>query len=247
MPSTDTRLQLAVLADCHLPIDTDHPDFDAFLQQLEHLHRQADTVVLLGDIFQVWAPGTVFDHTNGRRLLDAIRSAPGRTILLEGNWDFFLEHRLARSVEAHETDTSLTIRHKRIALAHGHLHTGWKDRLWMGLLKSAPARWLFSTRAVGTTLARKLNRMFARGAFSKSLPDGALRAMGERLSRHFPDADWIVCGHVHRPVRMGRVMALPDWYETGAFLGWPDGLEPGLYRVTDGRLTPAEDLSWTTL
>ena len=248
MPSNEFPLSLAVIADCHLPIETDHPVFRRFLDELATIHGAADIVVLLGDVFQVWAPGTVFDHENGKTLVARIQDLPRRTVLVEGNWDFFLEKRLSGVVEAHETVLHLTLADTlQVALTHGHMDTGWKDRVWMHLLKSAPSRRWFSTRTVGAWLGRKLNDTFMTGEFSKSLSDDALIRMFRRLARRFPSTHRIICGHVHRAVRWDPVVSAPDYYSTHAFLGLDRNGTPGLYRIQDDAVTQTPSPGWYRL
>ena len=234
MPSTDFRLDLAVFSDCHLPIQNGHPDVDRFFQVLRGASDVSNHVVLLGDVFQVWAGIPPFDHGNGHRLLDLLEElGTDRFSLVEGNWDFYIQRVFGdRFARVTPVGFQMELGGRIIRFAHGHLHTGWKDRLWMGCLKSAMAYHLFKTGWFNGFLS-SLNRRFQAGMYSEVLTQGRLENMCQRLEQQYGDADRIICGHAHRLFQHGRVTVLPDYHSTGLFWGF-DGEDHYFQLLQDG-------------
>ncbi len=238
MPSIDPRFRIAIFADCHLPVEPDHPDFVTFLQNLKQAANRAETVVLLGDIFQVWAAIPVFDHKNGQELLKTIKSLSEKckTVMVEGNWDFYIRKTYAAYFdEISEDAVEINLHGKRIVFVHGHMDHLFSDRLLMRILKSRPAHTLFKTKLF-SGLARKLNRKFKEGEFSKPVQPEELLTVARRLIRRFPGSDHIFSGHFHTAFQHGNVTIIPDYRSTGAFLCVGDSIS--LCRFHKGQIIP---------
>lgn len=223
MDSTEKQLQVAVITDAHLPVESGHPDMAQFLIMLEAVSAVSTHVILLGDLFRVWAVVPPFDHENGRLLLEAVqRIGRDRFSFVEGNWDFYVDRAFPDSfarISRHGLE--LRLDNHTFRFVHGHLHTGWKDRLWMGLLKSGIAYRLFKTGWFRGLLFR-LNRSFQTGMYSEILDDHRLAELCTTLEAHFPSADRIICGHAHRMFSGGKVTILPDYHSTGLVWGYDD-------------------------
>ncbi len=242
MPSTDPSFRVAIFADCHLSVEPGHPDFERFLHTFTEVAKQTETIVLLGDVFQVWAAVPVFDHENGYRLLSLVKSLSGncRTIMVEGNWDFYIEKTYSSYFDAISEDAvAIESSGERLIFVHGHMDHLFSDRLLMGILKSRIARFLFKAKMF-SGLARKLNRKFQEGELSKQVRQDELLAVANRLAGRFPDSDRIFVGHFHTAWQYGNVTIIPDYHSTGAFLGLSDN--PALYRFDHDQIVPASGL-----
>ncbi len=235
MPSIEPEFRVAIFADCHLPLESGHSDFETFLHTFEQVAKQAETIVLLGDVFQVWAAVPVFDHENGRKLLELIESLSGscRTIMVEGNWDFYIRKSFFAYFDAVEIDS----RGEHLVFVHGHMDHLFSDRLLMWVLKSRLTCALFKTKLF-SSLARKLNRKFKEGEFSKQVQPNELLKVADRLIKRFPGSDRIFAGHFHTFFQHGAVTVLPDYHSTKTFLALSD--KPALYRFDRGKFQPIE-------
>jgi len=242
MPSTDPRFRAAIFADCHLSVKPGHSDFERFLHTFTEVAKQTETIVLLGDVFQAWAAVPAFDHENGHRLLSLVKSLSGncRTIMVEGNWDFYIEKTYSSYFDAISEDAvRIESGGERLVFVHGHMDHLFSDRLLMGILKSRIARFLFKTKMF-SGLARKLNRKFQEGELSKSVQPEEFLMVASRLKKRFPEADHIFAGHFHTTWQYDNVTIIPDYHSTRAFLGLSGN--PALYRFDHDQIVPASGL-----
>lgn len=238
MPSTDPAFRVAIFADCHLPVEPGHPDFERFRHTFMEVARQTETIVLLGDVFQVWAAVPVFDHENGRALLETVKALSGscQTIMVEGNWDFYIEKTYSETFDKVSEDAvSIESNGERIVFVHGHMDNLFWDRLLMKMLKSRLARALFQSKTF-SVLARKLNKKFQEGALSKQIRPDELLTVAQRLIKRFLGSDRIFVGHFHTFWQHGNVTVIPDYHSTHSFLGLSD--KPALYRFEHDRISP---------
>ncbi|NOY21956.1 MAG: hypothetical protein GXO70_00385 [Acidobacteria bacterium] len=238
MPSTESLFRVVIFADCHLPVTLGHPEFEAFLHTFEQVAKQTETIVLLGDVFRVWAAVPVFDHENGYVLLETIRSVSDncRVIMVEGNWDFYIKKAYFDAFDRVSEDAVvIESEGERLVFVHGHMDHLFSDRLLMRLLKSRLVCTLFRwKRFFG--LARKLNRKFQEGGLSKTVQPDELIKVADRLTKRFPGSDRIFVGHFHQSWQKGIVTGIPDYHSTRSFLGLSN--EPALYRIDSGRVVP---------
>ncbi len=242
VPFFDAVFRVAVFADCHLPVESGHPAFEGFLRDFELVAAQSERVVFLGDVFRVWAAVPGFDHENGRRLLDRIRSVSEgcRVLMVEGNWDFFIRRGFSDFFdEVSEDALALTFGGERLVFVHGHLDHLFSDRLFIRCLKSGVCYHLFRRKWFAAGPGRKLNRVFQDGELSKAVSQGELLAVAKRLERRFPRADRIVAGHFHRSFSAGKVVFVPDYFSTGMFLGFSDD-DSFIYRVENNQVVPVD-------
>jgi len=237
VPSTDPKFRVVIFADCHLPVTSGHPDFTSFLHTLKEVAKQTKTIVLLGDVFRVWAAIPVFDHENGHALLEAVKSLSEkcRTIMVEGNWDFYIERAYFDCFdEISEDAIEIESGGEHCVFVHGHMDHLFSDRLLMRLLKSSLARALFQWKRF-SGLARKLIRIFQEGELSKQVRQDELIKVAGRLGKRFPGSDRIFVGHFHQFWQHGRVIGIPDYHGTHSFLGLSE--KPALYRFNDDRIS----------
>jgi len=238
VPSIEPRFRIVIFADCHLPVETNHPDFTAFLQNFKQAAKETEVLVLLGDVFRVWAAIPAFDHENGQTLLKTVSSLSGkcRVIMVEGNWDFYIRKTYAEYFdEISEDAVEIKSHGERIVFVHGHMDHLFSDRMLMRILKSRPAYAMFKTKLF-SGLARGLNRKFKEGEFSKTVQPEELPAVTRKLSRRFPNSDRIFSGHFHTSFQNGIVTIIPDYRSTGTFLCVSDSIS--LCRFHNGQIVP---------
>ncbi len=235
MHSTEKQLQIAVITDAHLPVESGHPDVTQFLNVLETVAAISTHVILLGDLFRVWAVVPPFDHENGSLVLETVeRIGRERFSLVEGNWDFYVDRVYPdRFAAISQEGLDIQVNGGSFRFVHGHLHTGWKDRLWMALLKSGLAYRIFKTGWFSGFLQR-LNRRFQTGMYSEVLDEGRLVDLCTALTAAYPSADRVICGHAHRMFSRGNVTILPDYHSTGLVWGYDD--RDRYFRYTGGRM-----------
>ncbi len=246
MQSTEAISSIAVLSDGHVsPIPGD-PSFHQFLETVSILLDQVEHLVLLGDVFQVWAAAPPFDHANGRALLKLIdERGPGRVSLVEGNWDFYLKQRYGdHFARCSEHAIQLSVGGSQTVFVHGHQFTGFRDGLLVRMLKWAPVRYLFR-RGWLKGAAGRLNRSFQEGAYSVKLRPDELPVICGRILKSYPRSDRVFCGHFHQAFTCGRICGLPDYHSTGTF--WLSTPSEGLYRMEGGKPVPADDIDWLTI
>ncbi len=246
MPSTETVVSVGVITDSHVSVDPGHPEFVTFLDTVTRLLDYVEHLVLLGDVFQVWAAAPPFDHTNGRALLKLIdERGPGRVSLVEGNWDFYLKQTYGdHFARCSERAIQLDVNGCQTTFVHGHQFTGIRDGLLVRILKWAPVHYLFRHGWLKGAAGR-LNRSFQDGAYSVKLRLDELPAIGGRMLKSFSRSDRIFCGHFHRAFTCDRICGLPDYYSTGTF--WMSAPAEGLYRMADGQPVQADDIDWLTI
>ncbi len=125
---TEEGGRLFFVSDVHLPLNPrsaarEHP----FISFLNHLQSRADTLYLLGDLFDFWfewhrsIPACYFEALRGLRNL---RDSGTRIVMAAGNHDFalgpFLENEIG--IECHSDELSFTAGGKRFFCTHGD---GW--------------------------------------------------------------------------------------------------------------------------
>lgn len=231
---------LVFVSDSHLEA-RDAP-LEVFLRFLEARARDTATLYLVGDIFNIWLGAEAFTMDHQRPViaaLEAVRAEGVRTVMVEGNREFFLERlyqgRCFDRVEPLAAEERFGGR--RIHISHGDLlnPSDRPYRIWRRFSKSRPVWWVFRSlpSAVAVGLANRLeSRMRGMNLRHKrSFPEQHLREHGRRLAE--AGFDTAVLGHLHvetaMPVRSesGRtctVHVMPGWLETRRFLRVrPDG------------------------
>jgi UDP-2,3-diacylglucosamine hydrolase len=199
------------------------------------LSRQADHLILLGDIFDFW-----FDYPHFRlkgyeellNRLDEVRSAGTKIHFVGGNHDIwaadYLGERFAASGQG--GPITLDLGDRRVLLMHGD-GILCRDRLYRSF------RWLVRRKpaiAFSKALHPELLYMLARwlsGASRKATRDEAEtiveRARLWLASRQNPDWDLLAIGHVHHPFLIeheGRTMAaVGGWLGREGYGLWQDG------------------------
>ena len=236
---------VAFVGDVHL--DRDDSALDEFLAFLQRLGRRHGTIVLLGDLFNIWLGRRGLAGPHHRAVADTLaglRRSGVRVCYVEGNRDFHIGDAYLGS--AFDEVRSRCLREQagptRIVAVHGDLanREDRQYRLWNRFARSRFVWRLFNLLPEGRRvrlaegLARRLRstNLRYRGGF----PEEAVRAYAGRLLRSGCDA--VVLGHFHVEKdlslevegRRARVLVLPEWKGSRRHL---EALADGSLRFVD--------------
>jgi UDP-2,3-diacylglucosamine hydrolase len=197
------------------------------------------TLVILGDLFDMWAGRPQQEETCERRVLDALRrlAASGvRLAFLGGNRDFAFDGADGLEIDLWPDAVRTRWGDRTVLLTHGDLLcTADRGYLRMRrLLRGGRFSWLTRLasyrmrRYLGRGLRRYSERTTKRSRGARlGIDYGAAAAWMESLG-----ADLLVAGHVHTGVHHRRdgprpldILVLKDWDRTGSVVLW-DGSRP---------------------
>jgi UDP-2,3-diacylglucosamine hydrolase len=201
-----------------------------FLRWVEaFLESEADHLVLLGDLFQVWVGDGRTLSPDQRAVLDAVSGAArrGRTVVyLAGNRDYFMEAEARRRGILAPEHWDLQAGVLRLRFEHGDLintsdrpYLGWREVSRSGavraLVGSLPVPW-------SAALARALERRLSgtNQSYKAYEPGRELQTWAEGLAGE--GIGGAVLGHFHRDaeeeVAGVRVRFVPQFREEGLHL-----------------------------
>jgi len=228
-------VEVLFVSDLHL--DASRPAAtEAFLRFLNVDARQADSLYILGDLFEYW----ISDEDQNPHYQTIIKAlaetaASGvRCYIMHGNRDFMLGKRFEResgTTLIHDP-TLIYAGEKSILLSHGDtLCTD--DTSYQRFRKIVRSKWF---QGAYNLLPFALKRTLAARARSRSMsilgnkPPEILdvnQAAVEAILQQY-DVDTLLHGHTHRPAihqfevdgRMMTRIVLGDWYEAGSVLRW---------------------------
>jgi UDP-2,3-diacylglucosamine hydrolase len=245
----------AVLADLHLGQRAG--DLNRFAKAVEEiLRRGVGEVTLLGDVCvalvgfpHFW--DEVVTETLGQ--LGRLVASGVRTVVVEGNRDFFLqEPALGDAITTAGQVHSFVAGGRRFLLEHGDQINRHDRRylFWRSLSKSPVSRaW---ARVLPGALARRIvhgtEQRLRRTNFSYrvSLPVELLQAAARR---HFAAGiDVVLWGHFHRPWRLregtAQAFVLPGWLEHAAILWVAEDGALSVGQEQDGQFVDTPVPSW---
>lgn len=226
-PEDTERRDLVFIGDVHL--DRGDPEVASFCRMLDTVSRQASTLVLAGDLFNLWIGGNGPEPEHIRTVLDRLRSIRKKGVAvkyLEGNRDYY--------IRAHyEGDVFDTVAEEglweetgdcRVFAIHGDLANP-EDRpyrRWRRFSRSLPVRLLFRVlpRPWRARLAERLEGTMRRSnlAYKQAFPERQIRDYARR--RFQEGADLVVLGHFHVEKELqgagpesGPILVLPVWKE----------------------------------
>ncbi|MCC7441341.1 MAG: UDP-2,3-diacylglucosamine diphosphatase [Bdellovibrionales bacterium] len=150
-------MRLFVLSDLHIEDDRD-PTLAALIRFLDTEARPGDTVVLAGDIFDLFVGAKAVFLARYAGLLSGLRNAGERGVVLhyiEGNHDFHLRGALTAipGLTLHDAEVPLELGGRRFYVAHGDLvdrkDTGYlalrlffRSPLMKAFVAAAPSAWI---------------------------------------------------------------------------------------------------------
>jgi len=240
-----------VVADIHLmpatesdPLAPPHPINQAFLAFLTGPAKEADQLIIMGDLFEVWL-GDDISMAFYQREIDALAqlSRQGTEIYIGlGNRDFLMGNELLEACQAKGVFADLiTLKdHQQspILLMHGDsLCTDdkayqrmrfWLHQAWFkGLLRRLPKTWRLK-------LAQQLREKSTRANQQKTwaIMDVSTKAL-KQLWQTFPESTHLIHGHTHRPghhydATKKQRWVLGDWHADGASYITIDHGQPSL-------------------
>ncbi len=238
--STPQPLLVTILFISDLHLDGSHPEItDQFLEFLSREASQAQSLYILGDLFEAWIGDDDPDAAKARAMqgiADLTRSGV-KTYLLHGNRDFLIGDKFcARTgVKLLRDGTVIELFGRRVLLMHGDslcIDDPSYQRL-RRIVRNPLVQ--FVMRNLSLARRQKLAARMRAGskAHIESMDRMAPQIMdvnaGEviRTFEHF-GVDCMIHGHTHRPAihkidhagRQFTRIVLGDWYEQGSVLRW---------------------------
>lgn len=239
MSGPPPRRPLVYVADSHLT--TNDSETDSFIAFLKEVGSQAETLYILGDLFNVWFGEAKFRMPHQQKVLTALGEVASSGVVLkfvEGNRDFSVRRNHLGKPFADVGVDHLVEDYgpHRIFAAHGDEvnRDDRQYRLWKRVTKSGlvygtfrllPGVWGIR---LGESLERKLS---GTNLHHKSrFPTEQCRAYAESLFRE--GCDTMVLGHFHEEKQLnfngGTVFVLPTWRGHHRYLRF-EGAGPGQF------------------
>ncbi len=190
------------VSDAH--IGGDSPDAEQRLFRfLESIRGKAESLHILGDLFEFWFEYSRAIPKQGFRALAELAelSRTGTRIgYVKGNHDFWFKDFWQRELGAEAADElDVTLDGKRVYLAHGDvLDTALVPRVFRVLMRSRINGWLYSLLHpdFGIGLAHAVARASRVTSAKPSLVEDMARFAKDRLESGF---DVVIMGHSHVP------------------------------------------------
>jgi UDP-2,3-diacylglucosamine hydrolase len=240
MPSTN-NLVTYFIADLHLA--QNRPDItDCFLRFLKNEATQAQTLYILGDLFEAWV-GDDDDSTYLATVAKALTTLSnfGTTIYyIHGNRDFLLGSRFAKKsgmILLPEIDLidlygqSVVIMHGDTLCTRDVAYQDFRKKSrswwWQAMVKSLP---LFVRKKIAANYRKK--SAAATSIKPQEIMDVTPLEVVKCLEHY--QSQLLIHGHTHRPAvheliannKKAERIVLGDWYEQGAWLKvTPQGME----------------------
>lgn len=204
-----------------------------FLRFLNHIERDAETLFLVGDIFDFWfeykeVVPKGFTRTLGR--LAELTDKGVRVVMLTGNHDMWVGNYLEQEcgIELYTTPQTFTLAGKELFVAHGD-NMNIKGKPVLRLMnKMFRSEWLrkFASSAIHpnyfirfgkwwSSKSRKSHKVQTDVAVLKPLINYA-EEYGKENS-----VDYFIFGHIHLPADISttqRVLFMGDWHSRPSYL-----------------------------
>jgi UDP-2,3-diacylglucosamine hydrolase len=225
MSGVSNNGELLFIGDVHL--DRDDPDLEAFVVFLDSTAQRASTVVLMGDLFNLWIGDRALEQPHQRAVIEALTRLRAQGVVVryvEGNRDYRVASAyLDTALDASSASALCERRGTRCLRAiHGDL-TNPADRqyrLWRRISRSTLFWTLFRCLPAGRRLrlAESIERRMRRSnvAFKGAFPEAEVRQYAQQLL--LPGESDLVLGHFHVEKELEldggaqrRVWVLPDW------------------------------------
>ncbi len=230
LPELELRAGSRVIADLHLDLASTESvePFVAFLARL----GECPTLVVLGDLFDVWVGPAQMRLGEAPRVLDALAALAARgtgLVIVHGNRDFLLEQRFASRAKAHLAPEGFVARlpgGERMLCLHGDTLCT-KDKGYQRLrrvLRSRAMLWLAPRLpfVLSRAVARRLRRASVKAVAAKYADEKSIQKDAVLAAAREHGASIVLCGHAHafRDERVGETR----WIVLDAFGGARDHL-----------------------
>jgi UDP-2,3-diacylglucosamine hydrolase len=224
------------IADAHLRHPDDH-GYCMLLQFLNTIGRGANTLYIMGDLFEFWIGYRENPFNHYQPILDALKSlvAGGtRLVYFEGNHDFhlgpFFESDL--KAEIHRGPAILDMEGRRVCCCHGDEinRRDYSYRLLRAIFHSEGTRLMsrIFPPAVAIAIAEHLGNASKKRHPVRRQKGDYLKLFQEYARQRFADGcDLVVSGHFHTPyeaTESGKTMVcLGDWITQFTYGEWENG------------------------
>lgn len=185
-----------------------------FVAWLDRVAADAETIVLLGDIFDFWfeyrrVVPQGFVRTLGK--LAELSDRGIRILFLTGNHDMWMADYLVREcgVELYTTPQVLLLEGKRLFVAHGDnmkIDGQWLLKLMNTTFRSRPVRWLFSWLVhpdwavrFGRWWSGSSRKRHARSTLTETVTEPLIAYAREYQTTATEPIDAFIFGHMHFP------------------------------------------------
>ncbi len=245
-------MKTLVVSDVHLTVAADgHERMAAFVRFLRTIDpAEFNRIIILGDLFDFWFE---YQHViysgyfDVLRVLADLRDGGVQFYFVCGNHDFwagrFLRDDLGFSI--HPDRLTLTFGDKAVLFIHGDginpRDTGY--RIYKRIARARCVVWLFGllhpdwAMALARAISRGSRRLTQSPDLSKGSEVQPLRDFARR-TLEAGDADVVMCGHCHQPVRE----EYPGPHGAGLYINTGDWLFHRSYVVWDGDAFRLESL-----
>ena len=230
---------MATLFISDLHIDAERPDIgDQLLALLEGEARNADTLYILGDLFESWV-GDDDPNEHYATIKSAIRALVDSGVpvyFMHGNRDFMIGADFANEtgVQILPDPTPVNLHGASVLLSHGdalctddveyqQIRAMVRNPEWqaMMLTKSLEERLAFAAHARAQSMERNKS-------LSEEITDVNQGAVENLITEH--SVDILLHGHTHRPFvhdvdlgdRTAKRIVLGDWYDQGSIVRWDE-------------------------
>ncbi|CAM5191561.1 UDP-2,3-diacylglucosamine diphosphatase [Oligella ureolytica] len=219
-------------SDIHLGPSIPHTN-QAFYEFLKLAAKQADSLILVGDIFHYWIGDDIAIQHPASWLVEAIQQLQAFAkqkplYFVHGNRDFLMSHDFARYVGATllDDESILEIDGQQVYLSHGDelctddkgfmLFRYWTRKAWLQtLFFKLPIQWRIkiANRARDKSKAKQASISYDNAM--GEVADSAVNA----IFRRYPELNGMIHGHTHNPAKHpidinGKAywrLVLPDW------------------------------------
>ena len=243
-------MALYVVSDLHI-WGPDDPLYSSLLHILDARLQSQDTLVLAGDIFDLFVGNKSLFVNRYEAFLKSIDQAIQRGAAIhyiEGNHDFLLKRAFARisGFHIHPNEVSFAMGGKRFFIAHGDLvdksdfsyralRRLFRSPIMKGFIALSPAKWLDYIGKISSAKSRKRNERILKTAQFKTEKSQALRKIyrnfaAEKLAQGY---DFVIMGHCHDldemkfkvGARQGQYINVGYPRIHGSFLSWSENEE----------------------
>ena len=225
------------ISDLHL--DAKRPDIgEQFLALLEGEARNAETLYILGDLFESWV-GDDDPNEHYAAIKSALRALVDTGVpvyFMHGNRDFMIGADFAgeTGVQILPDPTPIELHGDTVLLSHGdalctddveyqQVRTMVRNPEWQAMMLAKPIeeRLAFAAHARAQSMERNQS-------LSEDITDVNQGEVDNLINEH--GVDILLHGHTHRPAvhevdlgdRTAKRIVLGDWYEQGSIVRWDE-------------------------
>lgn len=223
------------ISDLHLCASRPHIN-DAFLSFLQDTAVKANSLYILGDLFEYWAGDDDIDDLFHQQIITAFRSLANRgikTYFMHGNRDFLITQNFCHTanITLMQDPARIELHGEKILLSHGDalctddvayqtFRLQVRDKKWQSEFLSQPLQ--VRKQQIEAIRSRSEQEKSQKSALIMDVNPDAVSALLRQY--HYPEL--LIHGHTHRPGKHSIKLdghkitrwVLGDWYEQGSYL-----------------------------